>query len=109
MMPSRSTSTCRARAAGKDFPSIMEDHRWFARARPGVLAASLENQAIFRLKCHFQQAHVVLLLEGTQCQHCAHDGCCFHTNEHRRVNLTGDRNPVGSDNIEFHAVFIHLS
>jgi len=49
---------------GKDFPSIMEDRRWFAPTRPGVLAASLENQAVFRLKCHFQQAHVVLLASG---------------------------------------------
>ena len=86
----------------------MKDHRWFAKARPGVLTTSLQHEAIFGLQHAFDQAHVVLLFEGTEREHGAHDGRCFHANEDCRVNPMGDRNPIRGDHIEFQAVFIHL-
>src|SRR5260370_2205430 len=92
----------------EDFPSIMKDHRWFAKARPGVLTTSLEHEAIFGLQHAFDQAHVVLLFERTKSEHGTHDGGGFHTNEDRRVNLMGDRNAVGGNNIEFQTGFIPL-
>ena len=49
----------------KDFPSIMEDNRWFARTGPGVLATGLQDEAIFWLQGHLDQTHVILFLEGT--------------------------------------------
>src|SRR6266566_9486195 len=93
----------------EDFPSIMKDHCWFAKARPGVLTTSLEHETIFRLQHTFDQAHVVFLFEGTEREYSAHDGGSFHTHEDRRMNLTRDRNPIWGDHIEFHAVFIDLS
>ena len=54
--------TCSLRR--EDFPSIMEDDRRFARTGPGVLTARLKDEAIFRLQCHLDQAHVILFLEG---------------------------------------------
>ena len=93
---------------GKDFPAIMKDHRRFAKARPGVLTISLQHQAIFGLQHPFDQAHVVLLFEGTEREHSAHDGRGFDADEHSRMNAMGDRNPIWGDHIEFHAVFIHL-
>src|SRR5258708_13270668 len=77
---------------GKDFPSIMKDHCWFAKARPGVLTTSLEHETIFRLQHTFDQAHVVFLFEGTEREYSAHDGGSFHTNDDLRVNLPRDSN-----------------
>jgi hypothetical protein len=35
------------------------------RTGPGMLTARLKHEAIFRLQGHLDQAHVILLLEGT--------------------------------------------
>src|SRR5207248_4413896 len=59
IMPNRSTSTCRARKAGEDLPSIMKDNSRFAKARPGMLTAIDANQVIFPLHTNFDQAHIV--------------------------------------------------
>ncbi len=59
MMPSRSTSTWRARAAGENLAPVMKDDSGLAVTRPGMLTPSLENKAIFGLQCSFDQAHVI--------------------------------------------------
>src|SRR2546425_11445912 len=50
----------------EDFAPVVEDGGRFARAGPVVLAPGLQDQAIFRLKGHFDQSHVVFFSYVTQ-------------------------------------------
>src|SRR5207302_7092957 len=63
IMPKRSTSTCRARKAGEDLPSIMKDNRRLAKTRPRMLTAIDANQVIFPLHTDLNQAHIVFFFQ----------------------------------------------
>src|SRR5205823_7968914 len=108
MIPKRSTSTCRARAARENLPPIMEDNGRLAKTRPAMLTAIDADQVIFPLHADLDQAHIVLLFEWPQGQDRAEDRGCFDTDEHRRMHPAGYRRSIRSNDIEVHRMLIDL-
>jgi hypothetical protein len=93
----------------EDFAPVVEDRGRFAIAGPVVLAPGLENQAIFRLKCHFDQAHVVFFNKVTQGNDRTHDRRSLDTHQHGGMDTAGNRHAILGDHIQFHDMFVHLS
>src|SRR5260370_28008005 len=96
-IPRRSTSTCVARAAGKDLPPIMKNDRWFAVTRPGMLAFVQGHQTILRLEALFDESHVVFFIEAINRQNGPEDRGSFDADEHRSMHPARDHRSILCD------------
>ena len=73
----------------------MKDNHWFAIAWPTMLTLVKKREPIFRLQCHFYQAHVIFLAQCIKRHNCAENGSSFYTDQDSSMHTTGEYDPIG--------------